>query len=548
MVKTKPRKPGLGCWIFLFLGVLALGLVAFAGLAGLRMYDQARLVQQDALQMRLLLSAPGSKLEQVQAAGPALSALRQDFGTLEAETGPFLWLGPYLYWVPKYGGDLASVQDLMNMADGLLASGDMTYQALAPLLAGSPSPGLDPAHLTAVLLQAQPQLIEARRQLDLAQVARNHLSTAGLTPTVQDLVLKDVDPLMPLLEQGLEVAEQAPRLLGATSEGPKTYLVLALNEDELRASGGLISAAGTLRVDNGHIGNLALQDSYNFDNWAKPYPVAPWELQEYMAAPVLVLRDASWFTNFPTTAAYARNLYSYADPQPVNGVIAFDQQMLVELLGATGPIQLAGVPYSIDANNVKMYMIAAKTPPANPPPDWNRKDFMGLLAQALMEKIFSGAVPPDRLVTVLLQVLNEHHLLLQVDDPSMTHILAQYCWAGAVCPETGDFLMVVDTNVGFNKTNAVVQSGLVYDVDLTKPAAPLGMLAVVHLNNATPVICSLKHHFWLPDERDYPITDCYWNYMRVYTASGTKLLQATPQFVPAIWTILEQDVPARVDD
>ncbi|MGB8214494.1 MAG: hypothetical protein WCE68_13130, partial [Anaerolineales bacterium] len=42
--------------------------------------------------------------------------------------------------------------------------------------------------------------------------------------------------------------------------------------------------------------------------------------------------------------------------------------------------------------------------------------------------------------------------------------------------------------------------------------------------------------------------DCYWNYMRVYTASGTKLLQATPQFVPAIWTILEQDVPARVDD
>jgi len=36
--------------------------------------------------------------------------------------------------------------------------------------------------------------------------------------------------------------------------------------------------------------------------------------------------------------------------------------------------------------------------------------------------------------------------------------------------------------------------------------------------------------------------------MRVYLASGAKLLEATPQFVPVMWRILYQEEPARVDD
>jgi len=67
--------------------------------------------------------------------------------------------------------------------------------------------------------------------------------------------------------------------------------------------------------------------------------------------------------------------------------------------------------------------------------------------------------------------LNEHHLLLKFDGPSMTDILARHRWDGTVRPKKGDFLMAVDTNVGFNKTNAVVTSTMVYDVDLTKLAA-----------------------------------------------------------------------------
>jgi hypothetical protein len=150
--------------------------------------------------------------------------------------------------------------------------------------------------------------------------------------------------------------------------------------------------------------------------------------------------------------------------------------------------------------------------------------------------------------TALLQGLNEHHLLLQLDDPMLTPVLARHGWDGAVSNDSGDFLMVLDTNVGFNKTNAVVQPGLAYDVDLTDPANPVGSLTVTHQNNAlADVPCVHWGGERLADEIEYPINACYWNYMRVYVPAGAELLEATPQHVPEEWMLLGRGVDAPVD-
>jgi hypothetical protein len=108
--------------------------------------------------------------------------------------------------------------------------------------------------------------------------------------------------------------------------------------------------------------------------------------------------------------------------------------------------------------------------------------------------------------------------------------------------------MVVDTNVGFNKTNAVVASKQVYVVDLTQTMSPKASLMLVHTNNATGVpSCNHWGKVRVEGEKDYPIQDCYWNYLRVFTAKGTFLLDATPQSIPASWMILEKSPPAQVD-
>jgi hypothetical protein len=428
---------------------------------------------------------------------------------------------------------------------------------MAPLLGEGGTSGITPGRLTEVLVKAQPQLIEADRQINLAIVARGRLKTERLTPEIRNMINKDLDPLIAMLGDGLSLAEDLPRLLGATEEGPKSYLLLAQNEDELRPTGGFITAVGTLLVDNGQISNLTFVNSYDLDNWSKPYPAAPWQLQQYMDTSVLVLRDTSWFTNYPTAALYAETMFSYVDDHTVDGVIAFDQQFLVEILGATGPIELEGVPYPVDASNVISYIRAAKTPSAADleselisPTYITKAIYTKKIADALAEKLLNGNISPEKLIPVLLQALNERHLLLKIDSPSITKILNRRRWDGAVRPQGGDFLMVVDTNVGFNKTNAVVQSSLVYDIDLASPDSPLGSLTVVHTNNAGAVICiqPAKNKSTPPGEELYLLTDCYWNYMRVYLPNGTKLLEATPQYVPANWMIIKQDIDGRVDE
>jgi hypothetical protein len=130
----------------------------------------------------------------------------------------------------------------------------------------------------------------------------------------------------------------------------------------------------------------------------------------------------------------------------------------------------------------------------------------------------------------------------------MTSLLERYRWDGAVRPNADDFLMVVDSNIGFNKTNAVVESSLSYDVDLTRPLSPTASLTVFHKNNAAEItFCKHWNKVRVENEEGYPITDCYWNYLRVYMKSGTKLLTATPQTVPDNWMILKQENPGQVD-
>lgn len=528
-------------------------LLVWGGNKALRVYRLAGLVWQEASQLRAQAAAPS--LATVRAAGPLLENLRADFLRLRAETQPLLRAAPALGWVPVYGGDIAAAPELATLADSLLASADQSYRALSPLLDSYADGQFDPARWTEHLIQAQPQLTEARVSLDLARDARARLDLTRLSPRLRPF-LDDVDRLLPLLDDGLALAQEAPRLLGASSDGPKTYLLLAQNEDELRPTGGFITAAATLLVRDGRILSLTFQNSSDYDNWDRPYPPAPWQLQQYMNSPVLIFRDANWFADFRTSALYAEYLYSYANNHSVDGVIAFDQHALVELLRVTGPIQLKDHDEPVGADNVIAFMRAEKSVRTEVgESNWTNKAFINSITAALLDKLFNGDIPPDSLGRLLVKLLNEKHALAQLDDPLLADFLARRNWDGALRPiENGDFLMVVDSNVGFNKTNAVVNASLSYDVDLTRLESPRSQLAVLHQNNASAEApCRPYPYFDLTGlpaaliQKDYPIDRCYWDYLRIYTLADAELLGASAQTVPADWTIMGRSVPPQVD-
>ena len=491
---------------------LALTVALFLGWRAWSVYRLARRVQADVAQLQPLA-------ESLAEARPALAAMRPDLLALQTQVRPFLWLGRLLGWVPVVGPDLAAAGDLLELAAGLATAADEAYQGGRPIWQATPA---EPAKILDLLVEAQPHFSAAGEALDRALVARAAIQVERLSPPTRRLILEEIDPYLPPLQEGVAVATAAPKVLGASDYGPQTYLLLLQNEEELRPSGGFITAVGVVTIEGGQVTAFTLEDSYALDDPSRPYPPAPWQLDEYMGTPSFYLRDANWSSNFPTVAAWAEHLYVYSRSHAVDGVIAADGEVLYLLLTALGPIQLedasqpgsAGERQRLDLTNALLIRLRD-----NPPSEW------------------------ADLGRAALQALEERHLLIYLDDPTAAAVLANRGWDGALRPGLGDYLMVVDTNMGFNRANAAVQVELLYQVDLSRLDAPTSALTVTHRNLAagnTP--CQPG-----PDNNADLVARCYWDYLRVYTLAQAELLGATPHAIPAEWMVRGRPVPARVD-
>ena len=536
---------------FIILAVFLLAGILFGTIKVIRIYRSGMRLVEDVRQAQDTVTF-STNTEDIKTAGSILEDIQTDLNDFRHEVDAFLWIAPLMKWVPKYGCDIAEAPHILDLAEALTNSGMESYQAATPILQAFDSDEVDlnPTLVTEMLVQARPQFSSARDAFEGAQIAREEIDTQCLSPYVHDILVNKIDPLLPLMRDGLTVAVEIPAIVGATSEGAKTYLLLIQNEDELRPTGGFITAAGTLVLENGKIVELDFNDSGSVDDWSKPYPVAPWQFQKYMNNSVLVFRDSNWFTDFSKAALYAEYLYTYTNDGAIDGVIAFDQQALVKILGAVGTISLESAPYPIDASNVISYMRSAKTTEEQrlASPDLEYKVFINEISTALIDKLFNGNIELTRLSFAIVEALNEHHILIKLNNDAIGMMASYYDWDGRIKAGSGDFLMVVDSNIGYNKTNALVSTSFFYDIDLTDYGSPESNLTVIHKNDAdSKVPCLQAHGFTLEGQKYYPVDRCYWNYMRIYTPAGTTLQDANLQAIPADWMIRRQSVPAQVD-
>jgi len=190
---------------------------------------------------------------------------------------------------------------------------------------------------------------------------------------------------------------------------------------------------------------------------------------------LLLLRDSNWSPDFPTSALVARALYPQDRGIDTDGAIALDMEAVRLLIEAVGPLQIPGTPQQITGENtIAALKQAWESPPTTlstvqqaTTSDWweKRKDFMGIMVSAAMAKRQGGDLNPVELAKALYEMLDGRHLQMAVDDPAATPLLTERRWDGALQPPgKGDYLAVVDTNVGYNKANAAVDPQIDYRV------------------------------------------------------------------------------------
>jgi hypothetical protein len=329
-----------------------------------------------------------------------------------------------------------------------------------------------------------------------------------------------------------DLLQLAPYLAGL--DAPRTYLILVQNEDELRATGGYITAAGTVTIQRGRITRLAIEDSFAIDDPQLNYPLPPDPLRDYMDAPYWVLRDSNWSPDFPTAAAVAETFFTATRPQTIDGVVALDQTFLRIMLQATGPIQVPDLSERINADNVIALLRAAREPPPGEKVsyDWwlHRKDSVPAVATAMVKRLpWSNW---GALAGAAIRALDERHLILTLKDPGAAAILARNSWDGALRPGPADFLMLVESNVGFNKVNAIEQTRLAYQVDLTRDGDATGSVTITQTNPAKGQLpCDPGPDYGSGSYAEL-IARCYWSYLRVYVPDKARSRGGTAQQVP----------------
>ena len=463
----------------------------------------------------------------------ALDTLDADLAAMEDLARPFLPLSEHLGWLPVIGGDMKAARHLLAIARYTVDAGQALSEGFAPLVdqVNQSEAGINKLapEVVRILADAQPQVESAQISLTRAAESREKVDPEKMSPRTAAM-LSRFDRYLPPLEDALAALRILPHLLGA--DGRRSYLLVAQNNQELRATGGFISGVGRLQLEAGLISGLSFQDSYTVDDLTQPHPPPPAPLRRLMGAGMLLLRDANWWPDFPTSAQAIADLYHQDQGESVDGVIAVDLTTLSLLLQATGPIQVPGYEEPVSSDNLQEMMMSYwQAPRASAPgkegADWwlHRKDFAADLLSALLPHLMQQATLKD-LATLSRSVgkaIDERHLLIYAQEPAARSILGSMAWDGALRPYSDDYLMVVDSNVGFNKVNPSIEQTIDYQVKIDGAGEAMATLNLGYRHLVEKPMPACVHESRYGDSYHDLLERCYWDYVRVYVPAGSEV-------------------------
>lgn len=402
--------------------------------------------------------------------------------------------------------------------------------------------------VVAHLAEATAELAQIETQLKQYQAILERLDLDYLSPQISQPATL-LNQYLSQMISGIQLAQSLPPLLG--QESPQTYLILMQNSDELRPTGGYITAAGHITFDRGEIVEFVMQDSYAVDQLSEAYPYPPEPLYQYMAADYWVLRDASWSPDFPTTARTAIELYQLGQGISAKGVIALDQQALPYVLRAFGPVEVEGE--QVTGDNVIQLMRQHWAPAEGQKlnGEWwsQRKSFMLALAETIQQKVEGdlSSVDFSLLARSLKQALAEKHLLLYLEDPAGAKFLAQQNWDGALASGRGDYLMVVDANIGFNKASALVERQLNYQVALAEDGSAQSHLNLLYRHQAKNRLDGCSKEIRYDPVYEQNMERCYWDYLRVIAPDEAQLINGPQNIVAGQYLWRSQATTGEID-
>ena len=253
--------------------------------------------------------------------------------------------------IPVYGGDIAQVRTIAEVADTL------SQQVLVPVVKGLPTEGLASIVVgNGVNVQALQDLLvplgassdsihECAQKIDsLGEVHLDQLKNPVST------IKSALSALDAVSAQATEISNVLPGMLGVNE--PRNYLLIAANNAEIRSTGGMAGSFGLMTVTNGQIqvGDFAGADVAPSLTDEVVMDCTDEEEQIFGNRVAYDIRDSCFIPNFARAAQFERHIWEANNNPAVAGVVMLDPVFLQRILAITGPVTTSDGTV-VDGNN-----------------------------------------------------------------------------------------------------------------------------------------------------------------------------------------------------
>jgi hypothetical protein len=242
-------------------------------------------------------------------------------------------------------------------------------------------------------------------------------------------------------------AEIVPALLGVG--GSDRYLLLTLDNAELRPIGGLIGAFATPRFDDGMLSSLSFHDIADIDRIDQAtYVEPPAALKGHLIGDFpWQVADAGWWPDITQNVAEVRRLYEVeTGDSNFQGVVAFTPEVVDRLLAVIGPVEVPVAGVTVHAGETRLVSLMQVEVVRK---GTNRKAFLADLASAVMARLL--ALPPNEFGEVwaaLDDAGKRRELQVVLDDPVEQASIRRLGWSAPFTfPEHSDRLAIMEANL-----------------------------------------------------------------------------------------------------
>jgi hypothetical protein len=430
---------------------------------------------------------------------------------------------------------IPSTEKTASTAEALLDIGESVSRASALLARGieevSAAQALSVTDRLAVMVAYTE---EALPEMKRAASAAEHVDLEVIPEETREKVARMVR-LVPVLAQSFEEVIVHADALGAILGGQdkRRYMVVFQNNTELRPTGGFMGSFAEVAFEDGAIEEMIIPGggTYDVQGQLRAFVAAPGPLQ--LLRPRWEFQDANWFPDFPTSARKMLWFYQSAGGPSVDGVLAINASVLEKMLTVVGPLTLADGT-ELNAENVLFELqkeVEIDYDKAQNAP----KAAVGELTELIFKKLETAdAQTLMKVASAFVDALNTKDMQVYFSDNTMQATMKELGWTGEVRATADDYLMVVNTNVGGGKTDAVIARDVTVDAYIAEDGTIENTVTITqtHRGMVNALFTGINNV----------------NYLRIYVPQGSTYITGTGFEVPPGELFQTAEYPLVIDE